>query len=692
MRMKSFRLRNLTAVGLLFFGASTAQAISYTLEDLLYQAMQSYPTILAKQSQKDAAKTDLTAAKLKFLPNPSFNTQRNQVAYSGQPISNQPASTIQVSQPLWMGGSLVAGYNKADARLSAADFALLETREDVSKRLITAYTEWMKAYLKTQALEENVRMHERFATMIERRSEGGIASGADKDLGQSRLYQARSELDTQRSIERTSLESVSQLIGQPVTRQELMQRLARYAQVPKRQEGIEKALAISPSIHRYKFEAEAAEAEAKEIRAQALPQVSFQAQRQVGNAYLPGAQGYDLYGLVVNYAPGGGFSSIASSSAAFDRAKAATMQVEVSKRDLTDKLNAEYNEYEFNLMKRESLKKSADLSGDISASYDRQYLAGRKSWLDLMNAVRERAQQRVALADAEGSLLGSSRRLLVYIEGTSNFDARTVGMDTPVANTLASKSSSPAKKRPEVSEDRETSGSLAGLVIDGKKIKETDAFEEAPRPSKAMQMMAENRAAPSDASGASMGGTAAGAVAPPPGTTKSTAAASTSGIGRSTDAKLAQLEQAPKQQAASVQPEPEAAASQPEKAENAPRELGATKDSPVRITIMGTGRGASPQNGAVGRTANVTPVTTASRNTKTLANSASVKSAKATSAEVSSKTAKTSSASGKLAKAAPAKSAPAKSATSKTASSKGGATKSDAKAANSKQPANRKKV
>lgn len=397
-----------------------------TLEDLLYQALSSYPTILSRQATKDAAQTDLTAAKLKFLPNPSFNTQRNQVAYSGQPVTNQPATTISVSQPIWMGGALIAGYNKADARLSAADFALLETREDVSKRLITAYTEWIKAWLKIQALEENVKVHEKLVGLIGRRNDQGVASGSDKDLGVSRLHQAQAELDTQRSLEQTALTSISELVGEPVIRQQLIAKLAKHITIPTRKDGLVKAQAISVTVQRYKYEAEAAEQEAKEIRAQALPQVSLQATRQVGNALLPGMQGYDLYGLVVNYAPGGGFSSVASASAAMDRARAATMQVETAKRELTDKLNAEYNEYEFSLLKKENLQRSANLSGDISASYDRQYLVGRKSWLDLMNAVRERAQTKVQLADAEASLIGSSRRLLVYIDGTQQFEMNTL--------------------------------------------------------------------------------------------------------------------------------------------------------------------------------------------------------------------------------------------------------------------------
>ena len=406
----------------LALGASVSLAAGTTLDDLIVQALASYPTILARQSSRDAAQTDLTAAKLKFLPNPSVSTQRNQVAYTNNSLTNLPATNVTISQPIFMGGGLVAGYNKADSRLSAADFALLETREEISRRVIVSYTEWYKAHLKILALDESLKLHEKFVGLITRRYEAGVASGADRDLGVSRLMQAKADLDAQRSIEESSLTTMSQLVGQSIVRADLIGGIPKPISIPKRQDGIFQALAISPTIQRSKHEADAAEHEAKEIRAQALPQVSFQAQRQIGNTYVPGYPGYDMYGLVVSYAPGGGFSSIATTSAAFERARASTMQVEISKRDLSDRLSAEYNEYEFSQLKKESLQRSSDLSSDISASYDRQYLVGRKSWIDLMNAVRERAQTRVSLADADGGLLGSSYRLAIYINGTRQFD------------------------------------------------------------------------------------------------------------------------------------------------------------------------------------------------------------------------------------------------------------------------------
>lgn len=408
---------NLSSIGNVF-------AFAYSLDDLIEQGLSTYPSILSRESSRDAAQTDLTAAKLKFLPSPSVNTQRNQVKFDGGLTSGQmPSTNVSISQPLLVDGGIIASHNKADARLNAADYAVLESREEIGRRIINSYAEWLRNWLKIQALDENVRLHEKFAGMITRRFEQGVASGSDKDLGVSRLMQVRAELDAQRALEETALNSLSELSGVSVSRKDLMGNIAKPISIPRRGDGIAQAQLRSVTIQRYKYEAEVAVQEAKEIRSQALPQLSLQAQRQIGNAYYPGAQGFNSVGLVVSYVPGGGLSNIVGASAAFERAKAAQFQIDTGKRELAERLNADYNEYEFALLKKESLRYSADLSSDIGASYDRQYMVGRKSWLDLMNAVREQAQTKLQLADVEGSLVGASRRLMIYINGTQQFGA-----------------------------------------------------------------------------------------------------------------------------------------------------------------------------------------------------------------------------------------------------------------------------
>ena len=81
---KTLRSNNLyVRVFPIFFALFLGQGDVFgrSLEDLISQSLLSYPSILAKQTIKSSAESDLTAAKLNFLPNPSVSTQRKQVAY-----------------------------------------------------------------------------------------------------------------------------------------------------------------------------------------------------------------------------------------------------------------------------------------------------------------------------------------------------------------------------------------------------------------------------------------------------------------------------------------------------------------------------------------------------------------------------------------------------------------------------------
>ncbi len=48
---------------------------------------------------------------------------------------------------------------------------------------------------------------------------------------------------------------------------------------------------------------------------------------------------------------------------------------------------------------------------DVYESYTRQYTAGRKTWLDVLNTVRESTQSEVAVTDAKAQATGASLRL-----------------------------------------------------------------------------------------------------------------------------------------------------------------------------------------------------------------------------------------------------------------------------------------
>jgi hypothetical protein len=63
------------------------------------------------------------------------------------------------------------------------------------------------------------------------------------------------------------------------------------------------------------------------------------------------------------------------------------------------------------------LAASLESSDDIARAWNRQFIAGRKTWQDVMNAVREQAQLEAQIADVKASQLLLSWRLAIIGRG-----------------------------------------------------------------------------------------------------------------------------------------------------------------------------------------------------------------------------------------------------------------------------------
>lgn len=65
----------------------------------------------------------------------------------------------------------------------------------------------------------------------------------------------------------------------------------------------------------------------------------------------------------------------------------------------------------------EALGATLQAAAQVSESYDRQFLAGRKTWLDVLNAARELIQTQVLIADTQSTQLVASWRLAMNTQG-----------------------------------------------------------------------------------------------------------------------------------------------------------------------------------------------------------------------------------------------------------------------------------
>jgi len=396
------------------------------LEDLIVQAVSNYPSVKSRKILLDASRTDLLASKLKFLPTFSITAAESNVSNSSTNASSANSyNTLTLSLPLYSGGATIAGYQKAQSQLTSADYALRETKDDVAKKVIISYSEWYKAYLKLKILDQTDKDYLRLLELITHRYDSGVSSKSEVDLAKSRINQNKVEIKAQRQATLNAISTLGQLVGEGrLDVGTLDKSIPFYADLPLREIVLNYVLDNNPTIKRLESDTLAADADAKIARAQSLPQLVFQAQQQSGNPYVTNAPGISSYGLVLQYSTDSGFASIATSQSAFKRAQSTLETVETTKREVIQMLHNEYNDYEYTRSKLIDLEEVDNLGIGLSESYSRQYLAGKKSWMDVMNIIREKTQNKAVLADAQANLIASSWKIFIYMNGLDVLEAK----------------------------------------------------------------------------------------------------------------------------------------------------------------------------------------------------------------------------------------------------------------------------
>ena len=390
-------------------------ALADVVDDLINDAFQNYPGIKSKQMSQKSAEKEVLASKLNFLPAVTVSAQPMTRNYgdgvTAANRSSDPVTVISVKQHL-LGGGLYSRLQMSKAKKGMADWAVEESRRDVAVRVVNAYSQWYAAHRKLQAANESVIAHQKFTDLITRRANSGVSTQSEVNQSLSRLGQARAEEATYRSAEFSALVALNQLVGRQLDRNTLNAGVIADTKLPN--DIIAQALAVSPTIHRLQYTAQAAEHQASMTKAQAYPSIALKAERTINSMTSKDYGTHDSIGIVAEYSTSNGFATLVQGSAAGDQYKAALLDVDTARRDLVVQINQDVSEYEFAKVRRESLARTVQLTQEVSESYDRLFRVGKRSWLDLLNSVRERTQTLNSLADVEASLLASSRRLKIY--------------------------------------------------------------------------------------------------------------------------------------------------------------------------------------------------------------------------------------------------------------------------------------
>lgn len=383
--------------------AATAQAQPiWNFDQVMQAALTTHPLMLGRRSAQAAAKADREGAEWQRYPSPSLEAS----SQSGG------AGLLRIDQPLWTGGRITAGIDAAGSRFDAAGAALGEARQELILKVIAATTEALRQQARQQHGVAGVKELEKLLAMIQRRVAQEVSPLADQRLAASRLYTTANELSATTQALNNALAQLSQLAGQPVM-EFVAHGLSEVGAPANLDAALVQALAHSPTLRRLAFEEEAANAEIAAKRSVYMPQLALRLESSAGQALdnRAGRETDNRAMLVLLAQPGAGLSAKSGADAAVARREAARMARAAAERDTRERVTLDWNEWLAARLRLENANQARAMSTEVFESYARQYTAGRKTWIDVLNAVREATQSGLAADDARAQMLAASLRL-----------------------------------------------------------------------------------------------------------------------------------------------------------------------------------------------------------------------------------------------------------------------------------------
>ena len=400
----------------------------YGITDLIDRAQRDSPSLRIKASKIQSAQNQVNVAKLQFIATPSVSVE-NAVSQNDPYLHGDSTVTVlRVQQPLWTGGRLTSTLRRAKAGVEVSQADLDHERQGVSLSILEKYGQWLSSRLKRRAMQDGEKLYTDLAHLIDRRIDAGASAESDMLMLQSRVDQLRVSINQMQTNEETSIAALSQLIGGPLVASELAEELTGPPVDPsKGPQLIEQARERSPLLRRLGAEVKVADQSVVRARSSLSPEIYVRAQRQYGRQDIKVDEPVDSVFVGVQSQFGAGFSNVLDiQNASYDRdvAKLAIRSGELSLVEQMSSDLAVASSIDERIHNLENAVQSTSMTKD---SWDRQFVAGRKTWLDVMNAAREHMDMKVQLAEARATAVIVKWRLHILAEGVSPSAPNTKG-------------------------------------------------------------------------------------------------------------------------------------------------------------------------------------------------------------------------------------------------------------------------
>jgi adhesin transport system outer membrane protein len=428
---------------LCLIGSAAVPVQAGSMIDLLNLTFQGNPALRSQAQLVQASQAEIRGANWQFFPTPSVSVEQVNASQNDSSYNSKDGRvlTLRLQQPLWTGGRLTAGVGRAEAGMAAAQAQMEETRQQLALRTIQAWGEWKAGQQKLAALRGSVQTHQRLVALIQRRIDGGVSALADEVLAQGRLEQTLADAMAAQSQLTAALAKLESLTGQRVADEQVgAYSVSAVEPVGQLAPLLDNAWMNSPTAMKLRAQVRQQELDVEIRKAQLLPEVYARAEHQQGSFTSFGPSSANRFFIGLSATPGAGLSALSGLDAAVARLQSFQSELDATRRSLIEQVSLEHVSALTQAQRRVSLRSGLSSTQAMVDSWDRQFLAGRKTWVEVMNAARELAQAQTALAEVEVGYVVATWRLAVLAEGVP---AIISGLGAPIQATPASNPTRP---------------------------------------------------------------------------------------------------------------------------------------------------------------------------------------------------------------------------------------------------------
>lgn len=386
---------------------SYALVTNININDIVEQAIEKHPLVLAAKSEAKSTDEGITAAELKRFPELTIETTGG---------TTDPVSALTIQQSIWSGGKIDRTIDQANYDTFVARANVEEQRYTIATKVLDSWQSFVKATNKKQVQVNTLEELNRFENIMSRRVNAEVSARIELDLVVNRILQAQDAYEANIQQQKIALSRMQQLIGETISKNVLNQSVdidllaARVDQESKKmtESTIVAASDKHPSVIKKNYEIESAKAKSEVDKANIYPQLFARYQHtydygsnESNNNFVVGFQ----------YAPGAGFSSYSLARASKERVKSYQQNKEAAKREVIESLQVDYQQFITARDRKRALVSSVDGALILKESYERQFIAGKKSWLDVLNSVKELDQYENQLVEAKVDYIVAFYRL-----------------------------------------------------------------------------------------------------------------------------------------------------------------------------------------------------------------------------------------------------------------------------------------